>query len=253
MADTRQAPLPPPPIIAVANPKGGSGKSTLAGNLAGIAAANGDRVLIADGDEDQGTATSVASRIKRRYELDSTEAASEGGPPQGPAVPVVKVDYGKAHTPEEVAGLTRIRGLYDIIIGDTPGSLAGPLGEIVRAMIRVSAVAVIPCEAAYAAIEPALRVIAIALEEGTPHLVVPNKLSPRYATAEHADLRALLTREEPRTAVARSGLRLYAAVPNAQKEGRHLIHYRGSNAEKAAADLAGVYGEVLAVMRRAGR
>ena len=63
--------------ILVVNPKGGSGKTTIATNLAGYFAAQGKRVVLADMDRQQSTATWLARRPEKLPHIKAWTAATD--------------------------------------------------------------------------------------------------------------------------------------------------------------------------------
>ncbi|AYG05535.1 ParA family protein [Gryllotalpicola protaetiae] len=143
-------------ILAVVNQKGGVGKSNVVMNLAAVAAAH-SRVLVLDADHLQQTATSWA---------EAAEAAGKALPYDFDAV-------------DDVAVLSQMREFdeYDLILVDTPGTLADSELPRLNAILDNSDFVVLPIEPKFNSIRPLVTTIdRLVRPRGLPYRVLLSRV-----------------------------------------------------------------------------
>lgn len=219
-----------PWVISIANGKGGTGKTTTCINLAAATEASSGRALVAD--------------------LDPELCASETLDRVGDAL---SFDYLVTRDPSEI---TRIRDarLYDSIFLDNPGSKENQ--GVVRAMLKVTDIALVPCIPEVQALNPTLRILDLFREAGVEFRVVINQVDPQRGTRTAGaipkpvlDLRdALDHRGIP---YMRTYIRRYVAYPQSQLDGVLITDYRGDkSAPRARDDVRALHAELLIVLGR---
>ncbi|MBT1611894.1 ParA family protein [Curtobacterium poinsettiae] len=137
-------------IVTVLNQKGGVGKSNVVMNLAAVASEH-SRVLVVDADHLQRTAT------------DWAEAADQADKP-------LPYDFDAVDDPTVLAGL-RDFDEYDLILVDTPGSLAESEVPRLTAALDNSDFVILPIEPKFNSIRPLLTTL--------DRLVEPRRLAYR--------------------------------------------------------------------------
>lgn len=162
-------------IVPVVNQKGGVGKSTVVMNLAAVAAER-QRVLVVDADHLQQTATSWAA---------AGEAAGRELPFDFDAV-------------DDPALIGRLRGLrdYDLVLIDTPGSLAESERPRIAAALDVADLVIMPIEPAYNSIKPLVTTVqSLVAPRGTPYRVLLSRVQRDDAGRKRRDETAALLDE----------------------------------------------------------
>lgn len=180
-------------ILAIGSPKGGVGKSTLAVHVARAAADAGHRVLIADADAENRTASRWINREPDSWRLDVTTISDAEVPH------LASLRHSRAH------------GLAIIDIG------AGAQLSAFRALVGVADLLLIPSSPWPIDLEAAAAVIATQITPaGLPYLLALTKVRAsrlHLAQADADELRASgLT-------VATTLVRDYAAYPEANARG----------------------------------
>lgn len=125
-------------IVTVLNQKGGVGKTNVVMNLAAVAAEH-SRVLVVDADHLQRTAT------------DWAEAADQAGKP-------LPYDFDAVDDPTVLAGL-RDFDEYDLIVVDTPGSLAESEVPRLAAALDNSDFVILPIEPKINSVRPLVTTV----------------------------------------------------------------------------------------------
>jgi chromosome partitioning protein len=174
---TRQARRQPahrrrgPRIVAITNGKGGSGKTTAALGVAAMAGAVPYRTLLMDADR-QGNAWVITDSL--------ADPGYDCEPETDPA------ELGRLHAPE-LAG-------YDLVIVDTPGSLAE--GGILGAVLAYADLAIVPTDMSVLAVTPTLATVAYVRERDCPVRVLLCGIPPQALRVE-ADAREYLAKTGP--------------------------------------------------------
>jgi chromosome partitioning protein len=211
-------------ILAVGGPKGGVGKSTTAVTVAHVAALDGAKVLVVDGDPN-------------RTAADWIEQADE-------AVPV---DVAEGSDARSLARIRHVRG-YDLAVIDLPGAreaggldalLRGPDGPVVDLLVA-------PCGPELAELRPTVRVLrSEVIPLGVAHLLV----FTRVLTASMP--RAIERQGQMRAAgltVARTIVRRYAIFDEALEAGQTVLGLPGAHsyARQAESDYRALAQEIMA-------
>lgn len=213
-------------VVAVIQEKGGEGKSTLTMNLADALQRSGSRVLVVDVD------------------------------PQGSS------SWWYEHGPElafdlaadtDVSNLSRLRDVdYDVIVIDTPGSLANV--AVLGAVLDVADFALLPSKNAALALRPLTRTLnEHVIPRGVPYRVLANKVDPRNLDAEKqyrgaSELYELL--DAAGYDHFKAFLREYKIYEDAPAEGRTILDYPSTHsraATKAQDDLRAITAELLTI------
>jgi chromosome partitioning protein len=225
-AKTSRRPL----IILVCNGKGGSGKTTIVLGLAGIAAGSGLEVIVVDADPQQ-SAFMLTHALK-----------------QPPRYTVVVPE----NNPEDLRYLRDAQA--DIIIVDTPGSLAegGVLGEA----LKYADVIVIPSDMSPLSSAPTVQTVDFLVCRGaTPNMLL-NMVQGRKQEAEARETFGVYEVRadtgDRKSAVLQVGVyvlqymvRKYVAHGRAMGDGVPITEWQGLNAAAAQADLLAVFHEII--------
>lgn len=206
-------------VLSLANAKGGVGKSTMTVSIASVLADTG-RVLVIDTDPQQ-SVTWWAGQVGQD------------------ALPF---DFDTSFDP---AAITRLRTLdsYDTVIIDTPGTLEAE--DVATAVLSVADYVILPTDPAPLAMVPLLHTISNrVMPLGIPFRVLINRVDPRAAQAEVADIQALL--EERNIPYFKTFVRSYKAHERAAMNKQVASTYGGDrSARNATEDIRRVVQQLL--------
>ena len=219
-------------VVSVAGQKGGIGKSTTAMNLAALFA-RGSEVAVVDVDPQQ-TSTAWA------------EAAGGDLP----------FDFTSETDPEM---LVRMRELdYDVVIVDTPGSLAD--ADVLEAIMAVTDFVVAPMTPSFMEIEPIQRTLQhFVIPKNIPYRVLLNRVDPRDGRSQLEAFQELLdTGEffEGQTGIPRfqNYIRQATVMKNMPLEGKVVTQYTDTrNSRAAISDYTSVSLELMNLFTREGK
>lgn len=216
-------------LIIVTNQKGGAGKTTAAVHLAGTAVRRGFKTLLIDADK-QGTATKWVAQ------------AEEG---QAHKIRVMGLAMAEAKIAQEVKQYVDD---YDIIFVDCPPSVDSPIPQVMLMIADLAIVPIVPKPgdlwASTDLLELAERACAMNPELKVRLLgsnVVANLAMSRHSLSSMATMRdsapLFKTRLHQRTAFVEAMLT------------GDSVHYFGSSARTAVAEIENLFDEVLATLK----
>jgi len=199
-------------IISVTGQKGGVGKSTTTMNLAATLA-RANKVLVCDVDP-QKTSTAWAER----------------------AGDVLPFDFTSNSDPSLLSQLRELD--YDVVLVDTPGSLAQ--AEVLNAVMSQADFAILPITPAFVDIAPMQETVReFVIPNGVPYRLLLNKVNRTRGEARLDAWKELLDSGEfliGQTGMPRfdNHIRQSAVIEDMPMEGKVVTHYSDTRASRAA-------------------
>jgi len=202
-------------IVTVLNQKGGVGKSNVVMNLAAVAAEH-SRVLVADADHAQQTATSWA------------EAADAAGKP-------LPYDFDAVDDPAVLSQLREFNE-YDLILVDTPGSLAESELPRLNALLDTSDFVILPIEPKFNSVRPLVTTLTTLVQpRELPYRVLLSRVHRDEPGQKRRDEMAG-TLDEMELPRFQSVIREYTAHADAPIDGDVVTNYPASRGATNALD-----------------
>ncbi len=216
-------------IIILANQKGGAGKTNVAVHLAGSCVRHGHKTLLIDADP-QGTATKWVSQ------------AEEGAPHK---IRVMGLAMAGQKIAQEVKQYVED---YDLIIADCPPAVDSPIPQVMLMIADLALVPIIPNPGDLWAATDLLE-MAERIQGPNPGLQIrivasnvrPNLSMTKVALANMATMRASAP-------LMKSALHQRASYVESMLAG-DSVHYFGSSAKTAIAEVEALYNEVMQVLK----